>query len=173
MQANEKTRELLIGHYRQYPKLQIADIFKYLHQSTFGCEHMVSSLENAIAYIRKEYETVTEINVPLIEALDGAYSRVHLSCLQDGLTAETLGKYFFLSSKKEENGILALEEKLAVAKELIHEKLLPFSADKFEHAASEWKALGYPAIHHSDIFRMHYHPAYRVIANQYLPLLQL
>lgn len=170
MKNDEKTRQALIAHYRQYPELQITDLFKYLYQSAFGCEHMVSSLEKAIAYIRKESENnITNHHLPLIDALDGAYSRVHLSCLnENGLTAETLGTYFFLSAKKEPDALSSLEDKLTVAKELVYEKILPFSSEAFENAVTEWKTLGYPAIHHSEIFRKTYHPSYRVIANEYL-----
>ena len=43
-----RTRALLIGHYQAYPKLQIQDIFKFLFQSAFGCEHLVSDEEKAL-----------------------------------------------------------------------------------------------------------------------------
>ena len=171
MEQNQKTRERLIQHYRQYPALQIQDIFKYLHQSAFGCEHMVSSQEKAIEGIRKESSLLSTGPSSLIDALDGTYSRVHLACLHSGTDAETLGKFFFLSAVKDFNGIFHLEKKLSVAKELVYENILPFSPDAFEKAVLEWKSHGYPAVHHSDVFRRTYHPSYRVIANQYLPFL--
>ena len=90
-------------HFKAYPQLQAEDIFKYLFQSAFGCEHLVSNEEMALAYIKREYETVSYTDAPKIEPLDGEYSRVYLSCLNDGLSLETLAKLFCLSAKKEES----------------------------------------------------------------------
>ena len=171
MEQSEKTRKLLLTHVRKYPKLEIRDVLKFLHQSALGCEHLVSSLENATEYIRKEYATLSPKENERIEPLDGAYSRVHLSCLHDGASAETLGQLFFASAKKEPNGLADLENKLAVAKALAEEGVFSFSLREFEEAVSKWEAEGYPAVRHSETFRANYCPAYRVIANEYLPLL--
>ncbi len=173
MDHSERTRELLITHYKTYPKMQIQDLFKFLFQSSFGCEHMISSLENITNYISREYETISHDCPPVAEALNGEYYRVHLSCLNDGLSVNTLGHLFFLSAKREENGKAALMEKLCIAKELIREGLLPFSLSEFEKTSTEWENAGYPAIHHSEVFREAYQPAYRVIAKEFIPFLPL
>ena len=55
MEQSTKTCELLIAHYKAYPNLQIQDVFKFLHQSALGCEHLVSSLEKATGFIAEEY----------------------------------------------------------------------------------------------------------------------
>ena len=163
----EITRARLIHHYRTYPKLQTEDIFKYIFQSAFGCEHLVSNEEAALRYIKKEYDALTEISAVRTEALDGEYTRVYLSCLSDGMTPETLTKIFCLSAKKEPDGRAALEEKLNIAKELIESGELPLDLVDFERKLAIWRAEGYPAVHHSEAFRAAYRPAYRVIANRY------
>lgn len=173
MNQDVKTRELLTKHYRTYPILQIQDIFKYLYQSTFGCEHLVSSEADAIEYIAKEYASLSENNVGTLDSLDGEYSRIPLSYLKNGLSIDTFGKIFCASSKCEHGNNAELENKLSVAKELIAEKALPFSSDEFERAVSEWKANGYQAIHHSAVFRESYSPAYRVISNKFVKFLPL
>lgn len=166
------TRKLLIKHYRTFPKLQVEDIFKYLFQSSFGCEHFVSSEEAALAYIKREYESLTE-QLVLTDKLDGAYSRVYLSALSDGLSPETLAKLFCLSAKKEPDGKELLEKKLRVARELIADGTLPLDVVDFYKKLDAWREMGYPAVHHSDTFRAEYRPAYRVIANRYADFLQL
>ncbi len=173
MEMGERTRDLLIKHYKDYPELQIQDVFKYLYQSSFGCEHLISSLEGVTDYISKEYDSTKSVSRMSVEQLDGNYSRVHLSYLNDGLSVDTFGKLFFLSAKKEAGGLPNLETKLEVAKKLVREELLPFSAEKFENAVQEWKDNGYPPIHHSDVFRENYKPAYRLIANEFIPFLPL
>ncbi len=167
----DRSKELLIGHFEKYPDLQIQDVFKFIYQSSFGCEHMVSSLEKATDYIKNEYEK----GVPesKIEELDGDYCRVPLSLIGKGLKKETLGKIFFLSAKKEENGQEKLIEKLNIVRNLILENKLPFNIADFDKAVEKWKENGYPAIHHSEQFRNKYKPAYRLVAKKYIPFLPL
>ncbi|MBQ2271399.1 MAG: hypothetical protein II335_06370, partial [Firmicutes bacterium] len=103
----------------------------------------------------------------------GGYSRVHLDWLDRGLSAETLGKLFYLSAKSEEDGRIELERKLDVALEMVRSGELPFDFEGFALAVSEWKEAGYPAVHHSEEFRAMYHPAYRVVAEQYVKFIPL
>ncbi|MBO7304123.1 MAG: hypothetical protein J6V09_02765 [Clostridia bacterium] len=171
--SSETTRSLLIKHYQAYPKLQIEDVFKYLFQSALGCEHLLTDENAALGYIKREYESVSKTDAPLVDALDGNFSRVHLSTLNCGLTAETLAKTFFLSASPVSDGKKALEEKLALAGELIGEGSLPLDAKLFDSMLEGWRDMGFPAVRHSDTFRKSYRPAYRVISNrfsEYLPL---
>lgn len=169
----ELTRKRLLAHCAAYPLLQIEDLFKYLFQSAFGCEHLLASEERAISYIQREYEACMKTDAPMVEELDGAYSRVHLSYLDLGLSPQTLGKLFCRSAKAEPCGEAALTKKLQIARGLIEEGCLPFAIDEFDRLLSAWQKEGYPAIHHSETFRMAYHPAYRVIANAYVAFLPL
>lgn len=169
----DNTKNMIIQHVRRYPRLEVRDLFKFLHQSALGCEHLVSSCDAAVAYIKRESEALSHYDSNVTEPLDGDYSRVHLSILRHGLSPETLGQLFFLSAKKEEQGIEALEKKLSVAETLVISGELPFSYDTFTAARDEWASKGYPAIHHSEQFRSNYHPAYRVISNEFLPYLVL
>jgi hypothetical protein len=167
------TQQKLIAHAKRYPALQAEDVFKYIFQSAFGCEHLVSNEEAALAYIKREYEAVSKTAEPYVEPLDGEYSRVYLSCLNEGLTPETLARLFCLSAKKEEGGRAALEQKIEVAKALVASGELPLEGEEFAQKLATWKGFGYPAVHHSNAFREAYKPAYRVIANQYVALLPL
>ncbi len=160
-------------HFERYPDLQIEDVFKFLHQSAFGPEHLLSSPEVATARIRGEAADMTETLCPLSENLDGNYARVHLSALAQGLAPETLGKLFYLSAVHEPEGPAALEEKLAKAREMIEGGALPFSLAEWDEKVLAWKKEGYSALHHSDSFRKAYAPAYRVIADRFIPFLPL
>ena len=168
MQSTTNTRELLISHYNTYPELEVADIFKFIFQSAFGCEHLVSSEERALNYIKEELKRVSADEAPRVDKLDGNYSRVYLSCLNDEVTPEVMAKYFCLSAKIEPDGKEKLLEKIAVARELILDGTIVLSLSDFDELHERWRKAGYPAIHHSDSFREAYHPAYRVIANEYL-----
>lgn len=170
---NENTRKLLTAHYRMYPKMQVQDIFKFLFQSSFGCEHLVSDQKKALEYIKTEYSAMDEKSAPKADKLDGDYSRVYLSWLDQGLSPKTLARLFCLSAKKEPDGTVSLEKKLEVARELIFDGNIPLDLGEFENKLTEWKTAGYPAVHHSGVFRTEYRPAYRVVADKYASLLPL
>ncbi len=167
----EQSERLLLEQFSKYPKLQIQDIFKFIYQSAFGCEHMVASLEKATDYIKQEYNNGITQNE--VEELDGDYCRVPLSYIDKGLKIETFGKLFYLSAKKEEAGQANLLKKIAVAQKLIKENKLPFHIEDFNKEVEKWKAQGYPAIHHSEVFRQKYTPAYRLISKKYIPFISL
>ena len=168
MENTNKTRELLIEHYNTYPRLEVSDIFKFIFQSAYGCEHLVSSEERALNYIKEELKRMSGDEAPRVDTLDGDYSRVYLSCLNDKVTPEVMAKYFCLSAKVEPDGRERLLEKIAVARELIRDGTIPLSLRDFDELHQKWRDAGYPAIHHSASFREAYNPAYRVIANEYV-----
>ncbi len=162
----------LLSHYLTYPKLQIEDVFKYIYQSAFGCEHFVSNEDVAIKCIKREFSQMECEKGTIIEALDGKYSRVSLSLLSAGMSAKTLGRIFCLSAKKEPCGKEELLRMLKNARELVIGGKLPFSAHEFDEKTTSWKKSGYEAVHHSEVFRAEYDPHYRVISNRFVPFLQ-
>lgn len=169
------TASLLHEHALRYPALLIEDVFKFLFQSAFGCEHMLQSPERATAYIEAE---LSRIGTPVasshdIERLDGNFSRVHLSYLARGLSPATLGRLFYLSAEPQKNALDALQTKLDVAYTMTEQGRLPFSPTEFTQKRDEWRRAGFCAIHHSNAFREAYAPAYRVIRQDLVELLPL
>ena len=172
MNHKELTSSALSSHLKKYPLLKPRDIFKFLYHSVFGCEHMISSPESVVDYIKEEFKNISS-KKDLVEPLYGNYSRVNLDILNNGLRPETLGKLFYLSAKKEKGTLNDLKEKISVLKELVANGNTPFSEEEFNNELCLWESEGYPAIHHSKEFRQNYHPSYRVISNDLIKLLPL
>ena len=173
LQASEnKTKELILKHFKRYPKMQLEDMFKFLFHSAFGCDHLVESYEKALAYINYEFNNLKPTKSHT-ESLDGNYSRVYLGIINKGLSKETLAKLFYLSAKKEETGPKLLKEKLLVLESLILNNELPFNHNDFCTFCAEWEKLNYPAIHHSKAFNQEYTPSYRVISNKFIKYITL
>lgn len=168
-----KTSKALVDHYNSYPDLLPEDLFKFIFQSSFGCEHIVSDKSKVEEYITQEYTGVSKDSIPNTEPLDGHYSRVFLSWMNDGLTAKTLSKLLCMSAKKEPCGMKHLENKIQILKKLVDDGVLPFDAVVFNEKLEKWRAAGYPALHHSDVFRTKYRPSYRVIDNRYADFIRL
>lgn len=173
MNRREETKIALLQQCEKYPKLSVTDLFKYIYQSSFGCEHLVSDVASVKAYLCKEAETARPASGELIEPLDGDYCRVHLDYRKEGLSADTFAKLFVLSGLPVEDGKERLEEKLAVFSELAREGALPFSEAEVEEELKKWREKGCPACHHSEGFRAEYAPAYRLMRKEYVRFLSL
>ena len=168
--AVDETREFLLEQCARYPALRPEDLLKALHQSVFGCGHFVTDEGAGLALLRAEAPSRGGV-----EALDGAFCRVHLGVLRKtGLAAETLWKLFALSARTPCGTVEALEEKLTALLALASEGRLPFSYEETSNAVERWRGAGFPACHHSPAFRDAYAPAYRVVRREYawaIPLL--
>jgi len=165
----------LTAYFTRFPESTLDDLFKFLHQSAFGCGHIVSDEESAIARIREEVPSAAQDRVRGVEMLDGPFVRVHLSAVAEGLSPETLGKLLVLSSKKEAGGLSVLTASLDELLRLCRAGELPFSEADASAAITRWRESGYAPCRHSGRFHRAYHPAYRVIAAEYarfLPLLR-
>ncbi len=167
------TRELLLENFNKYPEMQIEDIFKYLHQSCYGCSHLLRDLDGAVKCIENEYNSRSAFRNELITFLDGEYSRVDLGCISKGLDINTFAKLFYISASENIDGKSKLEEKLKIVEELINNEILPFDIAEFQQKRDKWKSQCYCAVRHSEVYRENYDPTYRVISNRFVPFLPL
>lgn len=169
----QTTRQRIVDHCSRYPALQPGDLLKWIHQSTFGCVHLIASPESAADFLRRELEGCTASDRD-IEALDGGFCRVHLRHLQGlGISPDTFARLFALSAAMPCGTDAQLEARLTVALALAEEGALPFSSAALTHAADTWRRDGYPVCHHSETFRRSYAPAYRVLHRSHAQLLPL
>lgn len=173
MTKQDKTKQAIRRHCEQYPQLSVTDVFKFIYQSSFGCEHLVSDVEKVKEYICKEAEAACPATGDLTEPLDGDYCRVHLDYLKEGLSADTFAKLFVLSAEHVENGKELLDEKLDLLTGLARDGALPFSLKEVEREIERWRSEGCPACHHSEAFRAAYAPAYRLMKKEYVKYLPL
>lgn len=161
------TSEQILTHCARYPRLQPRDLLKFLHQSTFGPGHLVAENAGGLEYLRQESQLPSPAEV---EMLDGGFFRLHLGV---PLSRETLWQCFRLSSQMPAGTPADLERRLSCALTLAEENLLPFSKETFANAVEHWRAEGFPAQRHSEIFRETYHPAYRVVHRDFVWMLPL
>ena len=163
------TKSYILNQFQTYPQLELQDLMKFLYQSSFGCEHLLSNPDTVKKQIQQELDTKLD-TCNSIEYLDGDYVRLHLNY---GLSVNTLSTLFILSSQQEKNGKEQLEEKLQILIDMISNKELPFPLNNAKLTLLKWKEDGYPAIHHSNTFNQLYHPSYRLIHKKYVPFLKL
>lgn len=162
------TKEYILNQFKLYPQLELQDLMKFLYQSSFGCEHLVSDFSTVKSNIEQELQNHKDSS-DSIEELDGDYIRLHLNY---GLNVNTLSTLFIRSCQQEKNGVKQLENKIQTLLDLIFDNTLPFSYEESKDLLLKWKKR-VSCLHHSDTFNQLYHPAYRLIHKKYVPFLEL
>jgi hypothetical protein len=107
---------------------------------------------------------------PLVDPIraDGAIARVHLRPWQEaGLDPAPLLEAFLATAGAWREVPGELEKALRQAADWA--AVLGLAADAVTALAGRMHDEGYPAVHHSEAYCLHYHPTYRVVATRLLP----
>lgn len=153
---------VLLAHLARYPAMELADLYKLVHQAALGSGHVVSDPEAARAWLRRELAALGEgPDEPLLDLLseETGILRVHLRPYQaSGGDPERLLQAF-LRTVNEYNGYTqTIERYWKTAASL--GRFLPTEMEAF---LETMRARGYPAVHHSPAYERLYRPAYRVV----------
>lgn len=143
-----RLEDTLKAHCLRYPQAQTADLIKLTYQYTLGPNHAITDIENILTQLKNEAS-----NTPaFVEKISNTYSRFHfnkdsnLACLAA----------LFAASCQEKQDLAALQQNLRILETFRHD-------DMIETYISQ----GCLPIAHSDIYKEHYQPHYRVIKNNY------
>lgn len=161
-------RDILIEHARRYPRWQLDDLYKLVHQGALGSEHAVTDEAHARVRLTQEIAGM-ELGPeePLVDAVvpDGAIVRVHLRpYVRLGLDPELLLETFVRTAREFRGSPERIEAGLAEAARLVREGRLGFLEADVVAFGERMRRSGFPAIHHSDEYVAEYRPAYRVVA---------
>jgi len=153
--------------------MEIRDIAKLLYQSEFGGGHMIADPQMSLKRIQEEYSSLTleALCVPsVVENIGNGLSRIYLSCLNNGVSADVLNEMFVHSANNKKGTVKGLEDKIELVLSLCQEGTLCYSVNEVSDFFEAWENDGYPAMSHSEIYRTNYHPAYRVIEDNFAKL---
>jgi hypothetical protein len=163
---------ILRSHFLRYPNMQVADLYKLLHQAALGSEHAVGDEQVARVSLEKELlEMGTGPADPLIDPLspDGKIRRVHLrSYIQAGKNPETLLQAFIHTANEWHGSPEKLKEYGAAAARTAGAGTGSVRREEIEAFFAEMGSQGFPAVHHSTEYKRLYRPAYRVVASRFL-----
>lgn len=158
------------------PAMQLQDLYKLLYQGRFGVGHMIASREAARSYLAEEMAALAslpETNAvePLLEPCSpqGEMVRVNLRpfAANSGDPEKLLDAMLQTArSWSPDSAVFRADwERVGV---LIAAGQLPFTRSEYEQLTSEMRQRGYPAVHHSETYREHYRPAYRVVLRKFI-----
>ena len=167
--------QLLGQHLQRYPQLELADIYKLLHQAALGPGHAVSDPVAARARLEAEVASLGDgPEDPIADPIspDGKLARIHLRpYLEAGYAADTLADAFIHTAQTYAGTPDKLARFCDCLGDLAAAGGIPFARDEVERYFASIAAQGYPVVHHSLGYRDKYRPAYRVVALESLPAL--
>lgn len=169
--------KVLLAHERRYPLWQIQDLYKLAHQAALGSEHAVISPEFARRALEEEIQSISPgDDEPLVDPIseDGEIVRIHLRpFLNAGLSVTRLLDAFLLTSVNFKGSSKLLQYYFVLAKKLMKDNQISLFATDLDLLEAVMQEKGFPALHHSEVFKNAYYPAYRVVARKYLGLTEI
>jgi hypothetical protein len=164
--------QLLSAHLVRYPAMQLADVYKLLHQAALGPGHAVDNPAAARKRLDEEVATLERVSdEPAHDVIspDGRLARVHLrTYLASGGELDALLHAFVETA----NTYPASPEKLAkfcgCLGDFAASGQIPFAQAEVVNYFEKIARDGYPVLHHSGVYRDTYRPAYRVVATDLL-----
>jgi hypothetical protein len=168
--SQDQVAALLHAHLERYPEARIADVYKLLHQSTFGIGHLITSKKTAREWLDHEIGRITPAaGGAVAESIhpDGLIVRLHLRPYlgQRGSVKALLDA--IVSAAKDIQGdpgtlrqCWGLFVELCQSGDLRAER---FSLREVRLMGQMREREGWPAVHHSPEYNSAYQPVYRVL----------
>jgi hypothetical protein len=157
--------QLLNYHIRIHEGFGLRDVYKLIHQSVFGPEHLGEGISEHS--IEKEMEGLAiETKEPLLEpiSVDATACRINLRAMKRRAISPTS----VARAVRESAGKFSrdMDELLRLWREVgdsLNSLSCRFRDEDFEQMIRLLREKGYPPIHHSSSYREHNKPAYRVL----------
>jgi hypothetical protein len=167
--------QLLAHHFQRYPRMELVDVYKLLHQAAMGPGHAIDDPADARDGLDAEVAKLGEgPDDPIADPIspDGKLARIHLRAyLAAGHSASVLADAFVQTGHSYPAAPEKLEKFCACLADLAASGGIPFLPDVVERYVQAIAGKAYPVVHHSGAYRAAYHPAYRVVALDLLPAL--
>jgi len=183
--------KILLKHYVLYPEMQIQDMVKLIYQNEFGGGHLIKNKEDSLKRLQEEYHSIggysfscnqsdgsinsnMEQHNQLFVDIGNNLCRLDLKVLKKirdknicNIDLKTINSFFVNTSNSVFGSIQRFEKKLEILMECCRSKILPYHVTEVEDYLREYKAKGYPAVSHSEVYRSAYSPSYRVVEARY------
>ena len=167
-----KFRQILTSHLTRTPAMQVQDVYKLLHQSVLGSEHAVHDEQAARDGLERELAEMGDgPDDPLFDPLppDGHMLRVHLRPFhQTGMNPETLLRAYIQTANEWHGSPEKLKEYGLAAAQLVKAETGFIRLAETKAFFAKMETQDFPAIHHSEIYKLLYRPSYWVVASQFM-----
>lgn len=153
--------EIIDEHLRRYPQSAMEDLVKLVYQNEFGPGHFITDERQSLTRLEQEVsELQPSSSEVLFEKIGNGLHRLNLRALEDSLALKTVNRIFVLTAQEKQGEQKRFESKLQV---LINY----YQNEALRAYLSEYKKAGYPPLSHSQHYKEHYAPSYRVVKSDF------
>lgn len=151
--------------------MEPVDAVKLVYQSEFGCGHLLLAEAGCAESVRRELEQTPVRDEPPAVAVGGGLCRLNLAAPSvRSLSPESVARMMRLTAARAHGGTASFEQGLEMLRALAREGAAPFSPEALDRYLEEYRAKGTPPVSHSQRYREAYGPAYRVVLEDFAPL---
>ena len=162
-------RRIIRSHSVRYPLMRSTDLYKLIYQAAMGSVHRMQSINSAREHFKDEISKIGSGPVePVVDIIshDGSISRINTRpYLQAGYSSDKLIEMFCRTAEEFTGSTVQLEMYCWWILRMKADGLLSTNIQDIDQYLTEMAESGYPAVHHSSIYRNAYSPSYRVIAS--------
>ena len=165
---------IVLEHIKQFPEMQVQDLYKLVFQAAMGSEHAVADPlqvhENLVAEIDG---SIPQTGIPMTLPLSSAHPliRINLHPFRSaGGSLTDLAHAFVRTALIFQPSQDRLAQYWSCVVSMATSGKLPFIRRQLEHYGDQRRTEGYPVVHHSPQFRNIYRPAYRVVLKDLLEI---
>lgn len=156
-------KDYFVLHAKRHPSIMPQDVVKFCYQAALGAEHLLADVGAARRYFDAEFDKVEARDGDLVEFLTDELCRVDLRVWKSrGLPREALFDTFVESARVKGSKEI-LVGYLDDAEACFDGLELNFSLDEWRDFLEKYSEAGMPAVHHSEVYREHEKPSYRVV----------
>ncbi|MCA9773370.1 MAG: hypothetical protein KC466_13230 [Myxococcales bacterium] len=171
--GTQRSLEALIRFHRErYPAMEVADVYKLLHQGTMGTQDAVAHPDIAHRRLLVEYGRAdARSEAPILEpiTLSGQFVRVHLGPAKaQKITPEQISRAAVQSRERMRPDLSAFLGLWLTFREVLAASL-GFDLEAVEEFADFAARRGYATQPHSRRYADLYHPSYRLAFLEFLP----
>ena len=161
--------DILYAHFDRYPRMEAQDAVKLIYQSEFGPGHMIRDEEKCLKTLRDEMAALTpDGKEALYEPIGNGLCRLNLRpCLARGIPAEDIHRLFLETAREVEGDKKRFWLAVRALQALADADETPFEPVLLDLFLARYPS-ACPDMHHSEMYRRIYHPAYRVVQQKKL-----
>jgi hypothetical protein len=167
--------KLIADHIVRYPEGQLRDVYKLIYQSTLGPGHAISDTAMVRQWMEKDLSNLDTLRMePLADTLGscGRYARIHINrYLKEGGHPDELIQYFIATANQVPPDSNSFFCALSALKKMATDGEMAWTEPEVDEFITTQAHAQYPALHHSPEYQEKYHPAYRVVAREFVPVL--
>ncbi len=168
--SHEHVSALIHTHLARYAALEIADVYKLLHQATFGPGHLITNKKIAREWLDHDLErSAPRTDDPLVENIhpEGALMRLHLRpYVALGGRVKPLLDAFVRSAEQVAGDPALMAQRWAWFEQDCRAGMFGpgrWDVRELELFGQVRHAEKWPAVHHSPAFVRAFYPSYRVL----------